>query len=750
MIKRLFLDRFGKFKGKNFEFGPVTLFHGPNEAGKTTVFHALAYTLCGSLRNLPGLDRYGEDCAARGEFDMGGEPFFKHTEFFSMFAVQSDAVKMPTGDGKWLDRIKNGFFSGGMDPELHARDLDKALNARKRKDEEASRQEALSRAEERLVRARAELEDVLAARERAKETGKAHGTAAARTGELAKERDGIAKKSEAMAARARLTEARRTLASLERLRVLAGMKILADEAESARAMRAAAEESRRSCAAAEATERAQAARAGEARLLRQETEIANQAAGRRGGVAREIADKLDPRSSPREVRERKAGAASAISLVLSLAAGASGAAAFLIPGRSAAGAAIAAAFLAAGVLLGAVLFVALRKSSMRTDDAPARAAWDEARAEWARRLPGEEAPAASGPREFLSRLRAIESEAERKASFLDEARAAERRAEDDRARARADADTARSVSARAESDLAAWLQGRASANYEDYLSRIAESKALASEREALKRELAAEASRSGAEGLDGLQAMLRQEIEAIERKWPETSPLPGASRVAEADRLKEAEAALEAAREEERRLSASWERESALAEKDMRSILLELAAAEEALEAARRAVKGDELLRAGETVARDIFRGMARNSDSAFRGLSVAVESFYAPVAGGEGKVRLGSLDEADARVRDSGGDERSPSQLSQGTRDLFYLACRLALASSAGREKAVLVFDEAFKNLDRLRTEKALKMIEDFRNRTGWQIVFLTKDEWLAESVMTVFPRGSVSRYSL
>jgi uncharacterized protein YhaN len=141
---------------------------------------------------------------------------------------------------------------------------------------------------------------------------------------------------------------------------------------------------------------------------------------------------------------------------------------------------------------------------------------------------------------------------------------------------------------------------------------------------------------------------------------------------------------------------------------------------------------------------------MARSSDSAFRGLSEAVESFYAPVAGGEGRIRLGSLDEADARVRDAGGGERSPSQLSQGTRDLFYLACRLALAGSAGRERAVLVFDEAFKNLDRERTEKALKMIEDFRNRTGWQIVFLTKDEWLAESVMAVFPRGSVSRYSL
>ena len=45
MLKTLHLTRFGKFRERQFEFEAVTLFHGPNESGKSTLFDALKHIL---------------------------------------------------------------------------------------------------------------------------------------------------------------------------------------------------------------------------------------------------------------------------------------------------------------------------------------------------------------------------------------------------------------------------------------------------------------------------------------------------------------------------------------------------------------------------------------------------------------------------------------------------------------------------------------------------------------------------------
>ncbi|MCB1323554.1 MAG: AAA family ATPase, partial [Leptospiraceae bacterium] len=46
MIEELLLQSFGRFRNQSFPFRRTTLFYGPNEAGKTTVFDALLYSLC--------------------------------------------------------------------------------------------------------------------------------------------------------------------------------------------------------------------------------------------------------------------------------------------------------------------------------------------------------------------------------------------------------------------------------------------------------------------------------------------------------------------------------------------------------------------------------------------------------------------------------------------------------------------------------------------------------------------------------
>ena len=40
---KLVLDHIGKFKNCHFDLNDVTIFHGPNEAGKTTIIDALIH-----------------------------------------------------------------------------------------------------------------------------------------------------------------------------------------------------------------------------------------------------------------------------------------------------------------------------------------------------------------------------------------------------------------------------------------------------------------------------------------------------------------------------------------------------------------------------------------------------------------------------------------------------------------------------------------------------------------------------------
>ena len=48
---KLVLDHIGKFRNCHFDLNDVTIFHGPNEAGKTTIIDALIHCLANSRKN---------------------------------------------------------------------------------------------------------------------------------------------------------------------------------------------------------------------------------------------------------------------------------------------------------------------------------------------------------------------------------------------------------------------------------------------------------------------------------------------------------------------------------------------------------------------------------------------------------------------------------------------------------------------------------------------------------------------------
>ena len=98
MIRKLHIESFGKFRGRSFDFGPVTLFFGRNEAGKTTLFDAVFDKLCAPKASTdPGKvlkNRYGADRRARLEFD-GEATRIPAADFLNLFSSEEGRV------GKW-------------------------------------------------------------------------------------------------------------------------------------------------------------------------------------------------------------------------------------------------------------------------------------------------------------------------------------------------------------------------------------------------------------------------------------------------------------------------------------------------------------------------------------------------------------------------------------------------------------------------------------------------------------------------
>ena len=120
MIRRLVIDSFGKFRGRSFDFGPVTLFSGRNETGKTTLFDAIFDQLCAPKGNIDPAKRlrarYGPDRRARLEFESE-EISIPVPDFLNLFAIRAGDLRMEIdSNSEWMNRVKAGLFSGGIDP----------------------------------------------------------------------------------------------------------------------------------------------------------------------------------------------------------------------------------------------------------------------------------------------------------------------------------------------------------------------------------------------------------------------------------------------------------------------------------------------------------------------------------------------------------------------------------------------------------------------------------------------------------
>ena len=182
--------------------------------------------------------------------------------------------------------------------------------------------------------------------------------------------------------------------------------------------------------------------------------------------------------------------------------------------------------------------------------------------------------------------------------------------------------------------------------------------------------------------------------------------------------------------------------------------------------AAGRRAAALELDRRAAGIAASLFARIADESTAALDELSADIGARYAAVAGTAAArngpeqsspatpaspVTLAALEE-EPLIVDAAAVARPAGQLSQGTRDAYGLAARLALAERAqlvrgGGDPGLLILDEPFQALDATRTARALRLIARFQEHTGFQLVVMTADERVALAVAGRFAGARVHR---
>ncbi len=744
MIKRLVLESFGKFRNRDFAFGPVTLFFGPNEAGKTTVFDAVFDGISAPKGTIEAgkrlRDRYGPDRKARLEFD--GEPVsIPAPDFLNLFAVQAGKISFDIDkNSEWMNRVKAELFSGGVSPAVVAQKLDGKLKSRTKDSlrAEIERLELeLGATRDALRAARGEREVCLADEKRIASLDERRRSAqeeiealAAETKTLREDIDRQRNLREAKSVEnllALFPERKRLAEDLERYGRYSGETL-----EELKRMEADRQKLKSEADRCEASLQAAEEKLGD--LLDEKAEAeAEKTKLEKAGIAASMLKKglldrerLVDRKTTRSFRPPLLAAAAvalAAGLVLF----------FLAPPAASLFAFVAST--AAGLVL---FFLSMRKET-REDFSRLEAALRDVREAWKRETGGDLGE--GGYEAVLVALDRAAERAARAASLFEKVR--DRAAEQEKAAAdrRAELRRAQDAVLDAERGIRRVLERAGAADREEYAARLQKREFLEKRLEAIDAALGAARLRYGAASDADLEGR-------ASRKLAELAAVPAADEAGEAEfralerAFAEKTARLESLRSDERAALGDLGLNRGSLRERFKGLPERIAGLERAeAEGVRLLAERRNSMKAIE-LARDIFASLTGDDGAMLSELSREIGATFSRVLAMERNVVFESFDAEEAAVTDAGGGARRENQLSSGTRDAFLLAARLVLArkSPAGPGGGLVVLDEPFLALDRPRTRKALEVLDEFRSNAGWQIVLFTKDEALAEDARKVF----------
>ncbi len=743
IVTRLAVERFGRFTDETFPLQRVTVFEGPNESGKTTLFDALFVGLCRHRRNTRYLDltRYGD--YAKPHVELGpaagrNAPLYDEDEYRNLYAIRAGDVQLELdGRASWVNQVKRRLFAGGIDPEeiraaldAYTSDDGRTTVNRERARAHARRSEIAAQLRER----QAKRDEILQAEESLRATREELAAIAARREKLSRELAEAEKELE----RERAVRRRRSLG--ERLDELTAVEAL----EKRRRALEAFTEDRRS----ELDDRVTRVEQDDRRLT--ELQATMQTTARRRSDCEQRIAGMQEKETERRTRahaaesalERVAGHQPAHKTVVRWRMPVLAAACLIIAAAVVAAALLPAAALrtVAGVLgtgIGVAL-VFLARTSIAEPDSDAEARFvvslrDQWMSSTGDSAPVERIETLDGMRGVLQgEARAYELHTEKLLSLREESSrlaAAIAGLENDIHTARASRDDrARAV--------AEWLESRGVHTRDEYVEKLNTCRSTT-------RELEARRGRLAAAGITELATERRE----CERKLAELDRQGVPSDGLADERFVARQRDVERLRDERERLTrAETEltgRQSGAAGQirgSLEPLMQQIVKLKGELAAAERTLEDMRLDRQGAQLALRLLDGIEADNELRFEELSCGIAGLVGSALNSERQVSVTGLQTGAFSLTDAQGARRPVDHVSSGTRDAFLFLARLELARRHGGESGLLVLDEPFLAFDDARCDQMVLVLKRFlEDNPGWQVVLFTKEAMLAQRMATV-----------
>jgi len=751
MITSLRLEKFGRFTGKSFDFAPVTLFSGPNEAGKTTLFDALFDIVSAPKGNTVGgkmlAERYGKDRQAIPEF-QGEAVSVAETDFLNFFAIRSGEIDLDIGqESQCMNRIKASLFSGGIDPNTVAEALNNSI---KGKGKGTLNKEAETINGE-LEKLKQEEKNAEAIRQSCLEEEKRIAGDKDRNVEISAEIKKLSAEikelEESLNQQALLRKADTLNDNLTDIQSLQRMKTeqekyarfdpakLDDLKNRENHARFTENEAKKAAALEEDARRDMSGNISdkercEAEKSRRESEH---------NLAEFLQNALIPREKLLSTKTRgvwkkpllvTAGIlllAGAIAMVLVMYYGITNQYSWLIMPAAAAAAGLCVAF--------------SHKREVWEDTSRLEEAVQSAREQWKNKTgkdPGERydeilgclagaAERARAAEEAYNQALTRISQIEQKAS----AYALQKKQNSDTAEAE-------------RQQLRKLLDETGALSIDDYAVQLEKKRIHAQQCGELEKKLEGSFKENDVKSVTELQDVLNRKINEINSKIT-ASKLPESDVLKMENKLEQNKTRLSALLNEQKENIGS-------VSLNQGNILGQLKGIpEKIVECKKEIIKKETRLaeikkekRALE-IAKELFATLADDSSLMLEQLSGEISESFSELIDNKRSVIMDEFSADRAEISDVTGSGRNKELLSAGTRDAFLLAARLVLAKKSLEPQAasIIVLDEPFLTLDRPRTGRALAILEKFQKDTGLQIVIFTKDEETENQARNVFGRN-------
>ncbi|MCR9142479.1 MAG: AAA family ATPase [bacterium] len=767
LVPRLALTDFGKFRDRRFALGATTIFFGPNEAGKTTVFDALFAALCKPRANrVDGKrlrERYGEDALAVFEPESAAKrlPAVTEEEFMNLYAVRAGDIRVEiTARSSWMDRVKSRLFSGDLDPAAVARNL--AVLASD--DGKRVHNKELKKFYSELARCEQELAEKNDEQQRLRQREKEIEQAGARL---------EATRDEIQSARERLEEFENEARHEERIRERdvwnrrlkllkdheqAGQRVeslalyAVDELPALDALQNELQKSHEGVLACASRVEHQARELEQARAALEDSEAREPLARRKRSEADHCLDRMQrtaTNSYIKTVTRWNTGRliAAAIGAVLGGCAGFFGVAA-LMPGAESLAAAVPAGILGA-LLLGAPLIWAARSVAQIPDDSARRGLLSGIKDDWRSRL-GEEFPPVESLEAAAEALTRFRLDAEALQKQIDAENERVRELKNALAETQSEREAAVNRHRAREVEISNWLRDRKVEDRAGYVLKCDERRRRLEEQERLANEIARMIEQGAAPDAEALQLECERRLKALDEDGVPAHGKTETEFRGLQNEISRTRMRLDQLNREERELGEKRAGDSGELRGALQRLTAELGGLEQSSLRLKADIAGRELDKDAAGAALNIFEDLRSDNNVLLEQLLGELGQSVRKILPGVASMSLqqdGDFALQELMIPDAGGTERPIDHLSSGTRDSFVFAARIALAghSRDGDDPAMLILDEPFLTLDEPRERQCLEFLREFQQERGWQLVLLTKEERLRDLAREVFGEAAL-----